>query len=45
LTTLSDKKATNSADVCRAAVSPSTSPVLVLNAAYRDVRFVDYTGK
>src|SRR4029077_3595923 len=36
LTTMSARKATNSAEVCRAAVLPSTSPVLVLNAAYRD---------
>ena len=32
-TTRSVRKATNSADVCRSAVLPSTSPVLVLNAA------------
>src|SRR5215831_5985542 len=30
------QKATNSAEVWRAVVLPSTSPVLVLNAAYRD---------
>jgi hypothetical protein len=35
-TTMSARKATNSAEVCRAAVLPSTSPVLVLSAAYRD---------
>ena len=35
-TTMSMRKATNSADVCRAAVLPSTSPVLVLKAAYSD---------
>src|SRR5262252_423038 len=36
LTTMSVRKATNSDEVCRAAVLPSTSPVLVLNAAYSD---------
>ena len=35
LTTRSVKKASNSAEVCRAAVLPSTTPVLVLKAAYR----------
>jgi len=35
LTTTSARNATNSADVCRAAVLPSTSPVLVSNA-YKD---------
>src|SRR6266849_8744748 len=33
---MSARNATNSADVCRTAVLPSTSPVLVSNAAYRD---------
>jgi hypothetical protein len=33
LTTMSVRKATNSAEVWRAAVLPNTSPVLVLNAA------------
>ena len=35
-TTRSVRKATNSAEVWRAAVLPNTSPVLVLNAAYRE---------
>ena len=33
---MSARNATNSADVCRTAVFPSTSPVLVSNAAYKD---------
>src|SRR5437660_11194653 len=33
---MSARNATNSGEVCRAAVFPSTSPVLVSNAAYRD---------
>ena len=33
LITMSVRKATNSAEVCRSAVLPSTSPVLVLKAA------------
>ena len=36
LTTRSVRNATNSAEVCRCAVLPNTSPVFVLNAAYRD---------
>ena len=36
LATMSVRNATNSAEVWRAAVLPSTSPVLVLNAAYSD---------
>src|SRR4051812_11832605 len=36
LATMSVRKATNSAEVWRAAVLPITSPVLVLKAAYSD---------
>jgi hypothetical protein len=34
--TMSVRNATNSADVWRVAVFPSTSPVFVLNAAYSE---------
>jgi hypothetical protein len=33
---MSARNATNSAEVCRVAVLPNISPVLVLNAAYND---------